>query len=1459
MYTYTPSSDSENLLKIERPNFFSPTDFREEDKKWINGKWEDFKSTITINNEIFVEKEIIKDGEKKVISVLKEISPLLKNDLIKKIQNREDWVKRNKKIKEVRDLFDELYLKYLDLKREKETLELILGNGILRIPEKGIIYPVLLKKINIKFDATKNIIYIKNFEKDREYNSELYTDFLTDQDDINLNEIFELNNIVKEKNIYPLDTDKIDNFFRNFIHKLSLNGQYTKDIKDKDFLYSNKITIEDNPLIFIRKKSSGIPKIIDGIIKNINETNNIPSHLGELIGDSKEKEEINFKTDKPDIAENEIFLVKEINKEQLEIVKKIEKNKAVVVQGPPGTGKTHTIANLLGHFLAQGKNILVTSQTEKALKVLKEKIPKNIQGLCISLLEDNNSDMRRSVESIMDKMGTSTSSDLKKEIDDISKKRLEEYNLLKNIKDKIYKIKFKESQSLVYNGESFSIKEVGEYLRTNQDKLKIIPGYVSKNSPCPITNTELDFLNQNKKIISEEELKEINLELLDPKILKETDELENILSQKNKAKKELEELLGDKKYSFTDSILYVDNIKYIDVKKYESAKNNNKLNFDDIKNLKNWQLKAIKDGCSILYRKNWESLIKEIEEVYNLAIKFSGKVIDFKNLNNEEVQALVSELRAAIIKPGFLFFKSKLKKATENVGEKILIDNKKIETIEDCDLILSYLDFQSKKEKLKNNYFNLIVDGSVRDDDYFLENLKSSIENIKYYLNWCSSEKEKLISKLKNIGIEKNIFFEKEEKILSDIDNIPKNVTVLEIMLDIAEVSLKVYNLNKNYQEYLEFLEKAIKNFNRNSAKINIEIKDSILFENIEHYNLYLQKLKTLILKKDIFIKKKNILEKIDQVSFEWGNYLRKEEFEIEEDMDIYDLWKWKQLSQELEELEKDPYETLLKKSESKYNDIKRLTLLLVEKLSWYHILCFIEKKENSLVRQALVGWKQSIEKIGKGYGKRVGEYKKEAKEKMKICQKAVPAWIMPINKVFDSFDFATDKFDVIIVDEASQLDITSLPLLYMAKKIIIVGDDKQVSPNPIGVNSDNIEVLRKKYLNNILNNDLYDLNSSLYSIASTAYQPLMLKEHFRCVPEIISYSNKTSYNFKIKPLREANSSDLKPAVVPPYRVVGIRNESKKTNEVEAKTIVSLIKACLEEDLYKNSSFGVISLLGNEQTQLIQKLLIEKIQSIDIEKHNILCGTPSQFQGDERDVIFLTMVDSNQDPSTRLKTKGEGAQSLTKKNYNVAVSRAKNQIWIVHSLDISNDLKQGDIRRELLEFAENPKNFMLNENVKEKSDSIFEEEVAKYLIAKDYNVQQQYEVGSYRIDMVVSYGEKRIAIECDGERYHSSEEQIKNDIERQETLERCGWEFIRIRGSKYFKNPDQTLKELEEALSKKEIYPEKQYVEIEHSENTEITDRIKERARKFLNEWEDLKSDDIVDESTLIQIKQETK
>ena len=117
---------------------------------------------------------------------------------------------------------------------------------------------------------------------------------------------------------------------------------------------------------------------------------------------------------------------------------------------------------------------------------------------------------------------------------------------------------------------------------------------------------------------------------------------------------------------------------------------------------------------------------------------------------------------------------------------------------------------------------------------------------------------------------------------------------------------------------------------------------------------------------------------------------------------------------------------------------------------------------------------------------------------------------------------------------------------------------------------------------------------------------------------------------------------------------------------------------------YELKTFGVISLLGDDQARLIQQIIFNKIEPNVIEERRILCGNASHFQGDERDVMFLSMVDSNEGDGP-LRLSGEGVDQSTKQRYNVAASRARDQLWVVHSLDYSKDLKPGDIRRDLLE------------------------------------------------------------------------------------------------------------------------------------------------------------------------------
>lgn len=503
-----------------------------------------------------------------------------------------------------------------------------------------------------------------------------------------------------------------------------------------------------------------------------------------------------------------------------------------------------------------------------------------------------------------------------------------------------------------------------------------------------------------------------------------------------------------------------------------------------------------------------------------------------------------------------------------------------------------------------------------------------------------------------------------------------------------------------------------------------------------------------------------------------------------------------------------------------------------VEKLSWR----YQKLNTNQSSWQALQGWMQIQKRITKtGKGKRDNAFLKESRILIKEAKNAVPVWIMPISKISENFDLANTRFDVLILDEASQSNITSLIAFAIAKKVIVVGDNEQVTPDAVGMDMTRVQNLIDEFLTGIPNAVLYDGKTSIYDLAQQSFdETIRLVEHFRCVPDIISFSNNLSYHGEIKPLRESSSSPYDEHVIA-HRVDGVRGDGK-TNEVEALEIASLIVAMISDPAYENASFGVITLLGDEQAYLIDSILKEKLTESQFTKHQLLCGNSSQFQGDERDVIFLSMVDSSDDGTLRLSQRDE-----TKKRYNVAASRARNQLWVVHSLNPDTDLKLDDLRLRLIRHAENPKALQTHlETALKKAESVFEERVIESLVNNGYKIIPQWKVGTYRIDLVVvGLDGKKIAIECDGERFHS-EEKLKDDVYRQMTLERLGWQFIRIRGSEYFKNPSLTIEKvfnrLERAGIEKALLLNKEQINNE-SEILSTKDQILQKAFHLRQEW----------------------
>jgi hypothetical protein len=309
------------------------------------------------------------------------------------------WAEQVKKVYKANLLYDQLYALRLLLKNEGDSYELLLGQGLLTWQHQGVgtIYaPIFLSPLTIDFDASKRTIEINPDPMFRNFveTSSLYEtdnpaemDLITWGDQINANPF----------DFWHLETLKGQG--QTLINYISTDSEdhFTDEMVSAPTASRNP-TIWNAPVIFARKRTSDMwSKYAATIRKDIEQygveaTEFITDLIGEYDGDpdgTGGEESRSERVDNSEISidESELFFPLPWNDEQKRIAERLDANYGVVVKGPPGTGKSHTIANLISRFLAQGKSVLVTSQTSKALEVLRDKLPENIRSLAVSQLQ----------------------------------------------------------------------------------------------------------------------------------------------------------------------------------------------------------------------------------------------------------------------------------------------------------------------------------------------------------------------------------------------------------------------------------------------------------------------------------------------------------------------------------------------------------------------------------------------------------------------------------------------------------------------------------------------------------------------------------------------------------------------------------------------------------------------------------------------------------------------------------------------------------------------------------------------------------------------------------------------------------------------------------------------------------------------------------------------------------------
>lgn len=385
--------------------------------------------------------------------------------------------------------------------------------------------------------------------------------------------------------------------------------------------------------------------------------------------------------------------------------------------------------------------------------------------------------------------------------------------------------------------------------------------------------------------------------------------------------------------------------------------------------------------------------------------------------------------------------------------------------------------------------------------------------------------------------------------------------------------------------------------------------------------------------------------------------------------------------------------------------------------------------------------------------------------------------------------------FELLIIDEASQCDIASIiPLLFRAKRVMIIGDPKQLSHISTIVPKQD-KMLTERY--NIAPKWSYSV-TSLYRLAESLVDPndiIMLKDHHRCHGDIIGFSNEEFYNGTLRVATNYQRLQTPQSENPGIRwidVSGLTYRPKTGSAVNKEEALEIIK-----ELRRLSESGFAGSIGvvtpfRAQAETIQRLLEEdsNLYNTLLARNLFLADTVHKFQGDERDVMIFSTVIS--------KGTKDGAISFLKNNgnlFNVAITRARAELIVVGDKSycskcgvtyMENFVKYNDSIRHKSPVADtfNNQEFGREYPMTNTSMPISDWEIVFYQALYDAGIHTipQYSVDKYFLDLALFKNGKKLDIEVDGERYHKSwnGELCYRDQLRNQRLYELGWDVRRF-------------------------------------------------------------------------------
>ena len=1329
----------------------------------------------------------------------------------------ESWAAEHRRREAVQRVYADLFRLRTQVLKQGEVVEVVLGLGLLDLrTEPPVRRHVFVANADLRFDADRGVIRVEPSGEGALLRIEdevldaqhrpAHTDHQTVEEQLD------------EIGTEIWDKARVHSALRTWTQALGAYDRWSDDLDMPTHVEGPGAVVSFSPALILRKRNQiSMRRVYDELIEQLaSDAAAVPVGWQSLVEDIGIGEGFVEDTGARPQAPPEVYFPLPTNREQRTIVDAINRQRGVLVQGPPGTGKSHTIANLISHLLATGQRVLVTAETAQALRVIKDMLPRDLQALCVSLLGqggDAFAELNRAIQGITAKHASYSPEDGDRitEIErDLKAARLS----LSRTDDDLLRLRDEETKEHSvsdgsYRGTASAIARRVASERTRYEWLHL-PDRADTEDQPPLSNQEmtawLDIVRRSRT----QDAKRARLDMRIPQsaeLMAPADFDAAVASERSAAAavegkgqerahpayRPLHMLDPDRRTEIADRLL-----------RLEGQRRLLELDRDA------WLPTLVRDTVAGRPAR-WDAIIASNHErlagIETLRDRVKDRMVviptgcDLRNVRADIETALVHLDGGGKWKRLGLFTPRTLR-GIEYLRDEIRVDGIGAADGSRLRVACDYLAIELELNELRRLWNGVGAPPLPEDRGQSLAvaaELCSNLECARRYGEQCRALAGEMAAMTTPIPA-------------PDWSN-GEAATWLALIgaATLEDRCLESARTGDAAAEPLSGLRSTADGHPVVAALVNaVDRRD------VNAYRARYEEVVSIEALREDRRKRRWIEDRLEAVvpglpgclasaadDAPWSDRFQAWE----------NAWRWAVADRWLRSRCDPSYQQDLERWRGETEqDVRRLLTEAAVLHAWDRFFACLSESQNAALR----GWLKAVQSMGKGKGRsgRLARLRRQAREYMDECREAIPVWIMPRYLVAEMVNLQPELYDVVIVDEASQLGADSLFLFYIAKKMVVVGDDQQISPYGIGIPDTTTAALQQRYLEGIPHQNAFSPQSSLYDNAFIRFggRNMVLREHFRCVPEIIRFSNDLCYapnGTPLDPLRTCPSDRLKPLMVrrvpDGYRTGG----DHARNPPEADAIVKQIATCIADPRYADATMGVISLQGEAQARLIERKLLERVDPEVIEERRLLSGDAYAFQGDERDVMFLSMVAAETDDDGDRQRIGPLAGDDARRRFNVAASRARDQLWLFHTVD-RDSLSPTCMRRRLLDYMLDSRR-PLPEEEDARFESDFEREVFQRITQRGFHVRTQVAVGDarthrYRIDLVVEGRQSRLAVECDGDRWHGLE-RYEADMARQRDLERAGWRFVRIRGSAFYRNPDEALESLWIELERLGISP----------------------------------------------------